>query len=583
MRISDSLVIKLLSNSDAVSKEQLEALKNHEQADKKALQYLAVKEGLISEKELTEAYAKEIDIPFIDLDVDSLDQELLGLIPIKTAKKYKAVVIGKQDDGTIEVAMEDPEDIKSTIYLRKLLGQQLKLYVATEAQIHQVIAKLGPAKESKAKKIEDKNEEFEVVPEKITQAVNELVEKAIEVGASDIHIEPRQDVVVTRYRVDGQLREVHKLPIKMLPPLLEEIKLISGLSSSEFELPQSGKFRYESGDQTRTVAVYTMPVMDGEKVVMKIIDDNSKMPELGSLGLWGKSLKDLNRIIAKDTGLVLACGPIGSGRTTTLFSILNKLYSPTVNVATIEDPIEHRINGINQTAVNLNQGISFAIGLKAILDGDPNIIMVGELRDPETAELVIRAAHKGHLVLSAMFTPTAIRTIKHLSDMGVEVHQSAAVLNGIVCQRLVRKLCSCATKFSPSSAMVKRIKTDFDIDGSDLKSVNELEKAAISEGLGTDKAKSASSSAFTINNLWQATEDGCEECDYTGFKGRIGLFEVLTDNEKVSSAIASEKGETEIKRAATSAGMIPMKTDGLIKALRGITTLDEVLRATADA
>jgi type IV pilus assembly protein PilB len=583
MRISDSLVIKLLSNS-GISQDKVEALKNHEATDKAALQYLAVKQGLVSEEDLTKLYASEIDIPYLDIDLDSLTEENLNRIPKKIAKRYRAVVINVLADGTAEVAMEDPSDVGSTIYLRKLLGQQLKLYVATESKIRRALNKKF-TQSSASQKIETKKgDKLEISPEKITQAINELVEKAIELGASDIHIEPREDVVVTRYRIDGTLREFHKLPLQMLNPLLEEIKLISGLSSSEFELPQSGNFRYESGDQTITVTVHTMPVMDGEKVVMKISNDLAEAPSLKDLGLWGKSLKELNRLIAKESGLVLVNGPLGSGRTTTLFSILTKLYSPKVNIATIEDPIEHKISGINQSAVNNNSGISFAIGLKAILEHDPNIIMVGELRDVDTAELVVRAAHKGHLILSSMFTTASADSIKRLNDLGLEPHMIAVTLNGIMTQRLVKRLClKCAKPITPSSSMVKQIKLDFDLDENDLKDISALEKLAVSEEIGGVKSRSLSSSGYTIHKLWQADDEGCEDCDYSGYKGRVGLFEVLVNNDKLANAITSGKSASEIKSAAISGGMTPLKIDGFVKALRGITTLDEILRVSADA
>lgn len=583
MQISDSLVIKLLSKTD-IAKEDIEKLKNHPSIDKKSVQYLAIKEGLITEKELLKLYAAEIDIPFADLKISDIDPSTLGLIPKKVAKEYKAVTFNQTTD-TVDVAMEDPEDVKASIYLRKLLGKKLRLFIAEPEKIKKILKSMTEEPPGTIKK-ESKEEikKAEITPENISKAVNELVEKAIEIGASDIHIEPRSDFVLTRYRVYGDLRDYHRLPKNMLEPLVNEIKLVAGLSNSEYEMPQSGRFRYESGEKTVSVAVYSMPVIEGEKLVLKIIDDSTKAPDLNELGLWGKSLKDLKHIMSKDKGLIIVSGPVGSGRTTTLFSILTKLYSPTLSIATIEDPVEHRIAGVNQTAVNNNLGISFATGLRAILDHDPNIIMVGELRDVETAELIMQAAHKGHLVLTSMFTSGTLSTLKMLSSMGVEPHITAAVLNGIVTQRLVRRLCaSCMVSVSPSSTVSRQIKDMFGLSGDGLKYVHTLEKSAISEELGPDKAKGQSSSLTIINRLWQPSEEGCKYCDYSGYKGRIGLFEILSPDEKVVNAVAGDKGDAEIKKAISGSGLIAIKIDGLVKALRGLTTVDEVLRVTADA
>ncbi len=603
MRVSDILVEKLLRDSGKVTEEQIKALHEQEVAEKKPLQDLAIKGGIISEKELTKLYAEEIDIPFIELNAKEIKREVLKLIPERNARQYKVVLFGVDEKGTKLLAMEDPDDIQAINFLKKQLGNDVKVHVATSSQIQAALdqyrgnisTELTKVMSPEAQIDEDEEEitEEDVAEDSpIAQTVNLIIEYAIKSGASDVHIEPREGFVVVRYRVDGILREANKLPKKVLSALVSRIKILSNLKIDERRAPQDGRFKIQVSGQTYALRVSTLPVVNGEKVVMRVLSEGTKALTLEELGYWGRALQVIKHSIIQPHGMILVTGPTGSGKSTSLFSVLSMLNSPSVNISTIEDPVEYRIPGTNQTQVNPLAGMTFAHGLRALLRQDPNIIMVGEIRDGETAGLAVQAALTGHLVFSTLHTNNAATCLPRLLDMGIEPFLIASTVRSVVGQRLVRRLCvDCREPYAPDEADLKQLAEIFKTnDSATMKQVHELEKQALAGGIGkgnNDKTSKATAELSTteskIIKLWKAHDEGCDSCNHTGYKGRVGIYEVLENTPAVQKLIVANATSEALQSQSTSDGMVTMQVDGFIKALRGQTSVEEILRVTSEA
>jgi type IV pilus assembly protein PilB len=601
MRISDSLVEKLLVAAKKVSAEKLAELKEQEKAEKKPLQDLVIKNEVITEKDLTKLYAKEIDIPFAEINAKEIKREVLKLVPERIAKQYGVVLFGVENDGSKLLAMEDPDDIQAVNFLQKQLGDNIKVHVATSTDIRtaldlyrgnisseltQVVT--ASDEEEETKEDEEVSEEDLAEDSPIAQTVNLLIEYAIRSGASDIHIEPRDSYISVRYRIDGILKEANKLPKKVHSALVSRIKILSNLKLDERRVPQDGRFKIQIGSAVYALRVSTLPISEGEKVVMRILSESSGALPLEELGYWGTSLKHINDAIAQPHGMVLVTGPTGSGKSTSLFSILSILNKPSVNISTVEDPVEYKIPGANQTQVNPKAGMTFANGLRALLRQDPNIIMVGEIRDVETAGLAVQAALTGHLVFATLHTNNAATCLPRLLDMGIEPFLIASTVRAVVGQRLVRRLCiDCRESYAPDAATIKQIAEIFKTDQAAVMSyVHDLEKQALAGGVGVgSKGKSAktddpSTTPSKITRLWKVHEDGCETCGHTGYKGRIGIYEVLANSQDVQKLIVANATSGDIQNQAIKEGMVIMQLDGFVKALRGQTSLEEILRVT---
>lgn len=599
MRISDSLVEKLLTKSTEVTKDQLASLRAQEITEKKPLQDLAVKNNLISEKDLTKLYADEIEIPFVELIAKEIKLEVLKLLPERIARQYNAVVFDVDSKGIKQVAMQDPDDIQALNFLQKLLGNGIKVYITTSSLLQAALNQYRGNISSELTKVidigaeveEDEVSEADLAEDSpVAQTVNILIEYGVQAGASDIHIEPREDFVVIRYRIDGLLKEANKLPRKLLGALVSRIKILSNLKIDEKRAPQDGRFKVEVGGQIYALRVSTLPILDGEKVVMRILNESTKPANFTELGFWGKALADLQHAIVQPHGMVLVTGPTGSGKSTTLFSVLSVLNTPNVNISTVEDPIEYHVIGANQTQVNPLAGMTFSNGLRALLRQDPNIIMVGEIRDKETADLAVQASLTGHLVFSTLHTSNAATCLPRLLDMGVEPFLIASTVRVVVAQRLVRRLClDCRQPFKPDTVVVKQIENSFGLDkNGGIKRMNELETKALDDGIGKQNKTKASgesdelsSTSSTINRLWKAKDDGCDNCNHNGYKGRIGIYEVLTNSTAVQKLIVSSSPSEDIEKMAVQEDMLSMQLDGFIKSLRGETTIEEVLRVTS--
>lgn len=602
MRISDSLVEKLLNSSGKVTKEQLASLHAQEVTDKKPLQDLAVKNNFITEKDLTKLYADEIEIPFIELNAKDIKLETLKLLPERIARQYNAVVFDIDDKGTKLLAMQDPDDIQALNFLQKLLGTGLKVHLTTSSLLQAALDQYRGNISSELTKViavDDLPDDSEEVSEEdlaedspVAQTVNIIIEYGVKAGASDIHIEPRENFVVIRYRIDGLLREANKLPRKLLGALVSRIKILSNLKIDEKRAPQDGRFKVEVSGQIYALRVSTLPILDGEKVVMRILNESTKPADFTELGFWGKALADLQHAIVQPHGMVLVTGPTGSGKSTTLFSVLSVLNTPNVNISTVEDPIEYHVVGANQTQVNPVAGMTFTNGLRALLRQDPNIIMVGEIRDGETADLAVQASLTGHLVFSTLHTSNAATCLPRLLDMGVEPFLIASTVRVVVGQRLVRRLClNCRQPFVPDAITSKQIEKSFGLEvNGGIKRMHELEIQALKDGIGkSNKAKAGvsndelGSTANNIAKLWKANDDGCDNCNHSGYKGRIGIYEVLTNSPAIQKLIVASSSSEAIEKMAVSEDMLSMQLDGFIKSLRGETTIEEILRVTTQA
>ncbi len=598
MRIADSLVEKLLHDSKRFSAEQLKALRDQVTHDKKPMQDVVIKNNLLTEKELTKLYADEIEVPFVELNARDIKHEVLKSLSERIARQYNAVVFDVDEHATKLLAMEDPDDIQALNFLQKQLGTNIKVHITTSSLLQAALDQYRGNISSELTKViasDDEAEEADELDESdlaedspVAQTVNIIIEYGIKAGASDIHIEPRESFVVVRYRIDGMLREANKLPRKLLGALVSRIKILSNLKIDEHRAPQDGRFKVEVNGQVFALRVSTLPILDGEKVVMRILNESTKASDFTELGFWGEALKNVQHAIVQPHGMILVTGPTGSGKSTTLFSVLSSLNTPNVNISTVEDPVEYHVVGANQTQVNPIAGMTFSNGLRALLRQDPNIIMVGEVRDGETADLAVQAALTGHLVFSTLHTSNAATCLPRLLDMGVEPFLIASTVRLVIAQRLVRRLClDCREAIAPEGSILKQLEKSFKLnDSRGFKWLHELESSALQDGIGKSTVANAASNqlsttASSITRLWKAHDDGCESCNHSGYKGRIGIYEVLVNSPAIQKLIVTNSTSENIELAAITDGMLTMQLDGLVKALRSETTIEEVLRVTA--
>jgi type IV pilus assembly protein PilB len=498
--------------------------------------------------------------------------------------------------------MEDPDDVQARNFLQQQLGNGIQMHIATTAMLQAALDQYSGeninAQLTRVIPMVDAEEETEEVDESsltedspIAQTVNLIIEYGVKSGASDIHIEPREDVVITRYRIDGVLREIDKLPRNVLGALVSRIKILSNLKIDEHRAPQDGRFKVEVNGLVYALRVSTLPVVDGEKVVMRILNESTKAANFTELGFWGNALESLRAAIVQPHGMILVTGPTGSGKSTTLFSVLSMLNTPGVNISTVEDPVEYRIPGVNQTQVNPVANMTFTNGLRALLRQDPNIIMVGEIRDGETASLGVQAALTGHLVFSTLHTNNAATTLPRLLDMGIEPFLIASTIRIVVGQRLVRRLCMvCREHFTPDDTALTHIRQSFKINNAEAhKIIHDLEIQALKNGIGKGEATGGeasdadlSTTPSTIHVLYRPHDGGCNNCNHTGYKGRIGIYEVLRSTPAIQKLVVANGTSEDMQLAAIKEGMVTMQLDGFIKALRGETTVEEILRVTSE-
>lgn len=526
---------------------------------------------LVSEDDLIKAKAKFLKVPFVDLDSTAFSPEALSLVPESVAQKYKIVAYRFDTKAkTLFVTMVNPLDLETLEFLEKKTNLKINAAMSTEKQIDSFIKEKYIREKSitsEVNKALDERKAEETVVKKVQEnvtveapvakIVSTILEYAIKSRASDVHIEPQEDNVRVRYRIDGILQEKYLLPRNVNDAVVSRIKILSDLKIDEKRVPQDGRFFFSADGNDVDLRISTLPTTYGEKVVMRLLKKSQKVPSLPDLGLRGLALKNLMSSIQRPHGIIIVCGPTGSGKTTTLYSILDIVATSKVNVVTIEDPVEYQMKGVNQVQVNVQAGLTFASALRSFLRQDPNVIMVGEIRDSETADLAINAALTGHLVFSTLHTNDASGVPPRLLDMGAEPFLLVSSLNCVVGQRVLRRVCKeCVSQIEMTADQEQELK----------KTLGPIYN--LIEGKYKKEGKK-----MTLPKVV-----GCEKCNNTGYLGRIAIYEVMPVSEKLSKLIIEKATAAEIQKQAMEEGMLTMKQDGYVKVLEGITTMDEVVR-----
>jgi type IV pilus assembly protein PilB len=581
MRIENEQLKSFVLDAELVSPDKLEEVFNEAQEKRIKLGDALLEKKLIDDEQLRKLYAYILGIPFVDLRKETVAAEILQIVPEMIAKKYRVVAF-ERDGHNLKVAMLNPEDIQTIDFIRKKTGLKIITCLTTEESVDVVLRQYSKSLKAEFGDIISKNSEEVTTDEakedleKIAQGlpiiriVDTLIKHAILQNASDIHIEPDEKEVRVRYRIDGILHEAMTLPKQVADGIIARIKVLSSLKLDEHRVPQDGRFKIEKDGKKMSFRVSILPIFDGEKIVMRLLDESSKGLTLEGMGLTGNGLEIIHREIQRPNGMVLVTGPTGSGKTTTLYTIMDILNMPGVNISTVEDPVEYRMPRINQTQIYPKVGLTFAAGLRALLRQDPDIIMVGEIRDNETMEMAIHAAMTGHLVLSTLHTNSAAGTLPRLLDMGAEPFLVASTANVIIAQRLVRKLCpDCRKEYKISEKELKSFKDNYKMD-------EILEVIKKSKLLG-DRLKEKD----RWENIKLYRSQGCEQC-HEGYKGRSGIFEVLEVDEEIKKMISQKATSAEIEERARDKGMLTMVEDGFAKVIQGITSLEEILRVTKE-
>ena len=554
----------VLIKEGLITREQLAQALAEQRASKHRLGYVLVKLGLVQELEITKVLARQHRMPAVDLSRFEVDPKLVKLIPGDLATKHVVLPL-KREGRTLTVAMADPTDHGLLEDLKFITRYDLFPVIAGEFTLRALIEKHYESSDQQLQSIlkdmEGLADDVEVVEEEeddsgaanvddapVVKLINGLLTDAVKRGASDIHIEPFEHEIRVRYRIDGALLEVMKPPLKMKAALTSRVKILSQLNIAERRVPQDGRLKLKMGSRVIDFRVSTLPVLFGEKIVLRILDKGNLTLDLTKFGFEAKAERDLMKAILNPYGMVLVTGPTGSGKTTTLYSCLQRINTIDTNIMTAEDPVEYNLMGINQVLVRNEIGLSFAAALKAFLRQDPNIIMIGEIRDLETGGIAIKAALTGHLVLSTLHTNDAPSTITRMIDMGIEAFNVASAVNLVVAQRLVRRICKeCKAPHTYRDEELQSLGTDLD----SLRQINFMKGR------------------------------GCETCSGTGYKGRQGLYEVMALSPELRRMILRGASVAELRDQAVAEGMLTLRMDGMKKVERGVTTLEEVVKESA--
>jgi len=566
---------KILLRNKIISAEKFQ--KYLEQARKKGknITDFILESKIISEQELSKMLSEYFHIPYIDLQNKQIPKNILSIIPEPIAKTHKIIAFEKTRND-LKVAMLDPRDLQTIEFIKKKTNLEVKLYITTPKEISNALHQYRSSLKARMSLITETDQEGKSIEElknmahnlPIVKIVDSLLEYAIFENASDVHIEPQEKELIVRYRIDGILKEVMNFSKNVLPAITARIKVLASLKLDEHRLPQDGRFKMEKEGEKISFRVSIIPTFYGEKTVMRLLNESKKIPSLIELGISEYNLKKIQRNIKKPHGMILVTGPTGSGKTTTLYSILNILNSSEVNISTVEDPIEYQMPHINQTQVEPKIGLTFANGLRSLLRQDPDIIMIGEIRDNETAEMSINASLTGHLVLSTLHTNDAATAFPRLLDMQVEPFLIASTVNIIIAQRLIRKICmNCIESYELDKEMLAHIEERVD--------TKTLLAVMAKEGIITHNQK--------LRSLLFYRGSGCTQCDKKGYKGRVGIYEVIEKTSEIEKLIiANTSGDKILKAAQATQGMTTLLQDGFIKAKMGMTTIEEILRTTQE-
>jgi type IV pilus assembly protein PilB len=574
--------------SGLVSKDQFAAFKKRASKEHTPVLSVLVSEGILSSEDLTKTIAHVTKVPYVNLTTVKVDQRTLELLPQETAEQYMAVPLGEMQNRLV-VAMLDADNVQAVDFLSNKIGRPLKVYAASEEGIRHILKQyLDNIQKDVTGALSVTDEEQEQIDEKkdkektiktivqdspISKVLSALLEFAAKNRASDIHIEPLEKELKIRCRIDGVLREVMKLPKSTEPALVSRIKILSNLKIDEHRVPQDGQFTVHVSDKAIDLRIAISPVVWGEQVVIRLLDKSGTSLKLEDMGYRGRALRTIRRGIERPNGMILTSGPTGSGKSTSLYALIQEIKNDTVNIVTLEDPVEYKMDGINQIQVNAEVGLTFASGLRSILRQDPDVVMVGEIRDAETATLAVQAALTGHLVFSTLHTNSAAGILPRLLDMGIEPFLIASTVHTVIGQRLVRKI-------------AKEGAEEYQSDPIETEAIHQAvghllpqtaaDLPVVSKDLGYESLPLGAQNAYTLRKGKDSPESP------GGYKGRQGLYEVFEVSEEIQDLIMKRATSSEIQKLAQEQGMINMREDGYLKALAGTTTLAEINRVAAE-
>lgn len=584
---------QLLVSEKALTSEQLEKYRKAAKTTGTPLLTELLESKTVDSETMTKAIAKVSSVPYVNLTEALISQEILALLPQEIAERYMAVPLGELGEGSstsrrLAIAMLDANNVQAVDFLANKIQRPLKVYMASEQGIQHVLDQYKTDLEggvgdaiTAATSTDDKSADAKDIESTalvikqdspISRALNTILEYAVRARASDIHVEPTENDLRIRCRIDGVLREIMKLPKSIEPALISRIKILSNLKIDEHRVPQDGQFAVHVSSKDVDLRIAISPVVWGEQVIIRLLDKSGASFKLEDMGYAGRALRTIRKGIAKPNGMVLTSGPTGSGKSTSLYALLQEVKSDMVNIVTLEDPVEYKMAGVNQIQVNTDVGLTFANGLRSILRQDPDIVMVGEIRDKETANLAVQAALTGHLVFSTLHTNSAAGVLPRLLDMGIEPFLIASTVNTIIGQRLVRRLSDKKEAVQANEREVASIHETIDT----LLPKTREDVAKISEDLGYKDLPLAGENAYTLMKGQDTPQAP------GGYKGRVGLYEVMDVSEAVQNLIVKRSTSAEIQRQAIAEGMVTMRQDGYLKALQGLTTLEEVNRVAAN-
>lgn len=575
-------LISLLVDEGLVAAETLKAARDEAAKVGKPLFSLLTDKDIIDDELLTHAIAQVSGVPYVNLANTLIDQNILALLPEDIAERFMAVPLAEVQNR-LAVAMIDANNVQAVDYLANRIQRPLKVFMASETGVRHVLDQYKTDLSSvnqaaQASQDEEKAEEASdvktiVQDSPISQALSKILEYAIKSRASDIHVEPLENALKIRCRVDGVLREIMQLPKSIEPALVSRVKILSNLKIDEHRVPQDGQFTVKIANKEVDLRIAISPVVWGEQIVIRLLDKSGNSFDLEEMGYAGRSLRVIRHGVKRPNGMVLTSGPTGSGKSTSLYALIKEIKDDTVNIVTLEDPVEYKMQGVNQIQVNAEVGLTFANGLRSILRQDPDVVMVGEIRDAETAQLAVQAALTGHLVFSTLHTNSAAGVLPRLLDMGIEPFLIASTVNTIIGQRLVRRVSNKRETYQSSPIETQNIMATV---GHLLPKTKE-DVAKVSADLGYKDLPLAGQSAYTLVRGIDSPQTP------HGYSGRAGIYEVMDVNTDIQKLIIDHATSLEIQRLAVSQGMITMRQDGYLKALAGITTLEEVNRVTSDA
>lgn len=576
-------LVDLLSSEGLVESSVLKkAIDESTNTNQPLLEYLN-EQKIVDDELITHALASVSGVQYINLVNSVIDQSILSILPGDVAERFMAVPLAESQNRLV-VAMIDANNVQAVDYLSNLIGRPLKIYMASETGVRHILSQYKTdlssvdeaAEVSKTEAAQESSKQVKTIVQDspISKALSTILEYAQKSRASDIHIEPLEDALKIRCRIDGMLREIMQLPKSIEPALISRIKILSNLKIDEHRTPQDGQFTVSVGGKEVDLRIAISPVIWGEQVVIRLLDKSGNSFDLQEMGYAGRALRAIRKGVKRPNGMILTSGPTGSGKSTSLYALIKEIKDDSVNIVTLEDPVEYKMNGVNQIQVNAEVGLTFATGLRSILRQDPDVVMVGEIRDAETANLAVQAALTGHLVFSTLHTNSAAGVLPRLLDMGIEPFLIASTVNTIIGQRLVRRVSVERESYQSNPIETSSILSTV---GHILPKTQD-DVIKISQDLGYKDLPLTDQSAYTLVKGIDSRQHPAPH----GYSGRLGIYEVMDVNEQIQNLIVSRATSYEIQRAAQQQGMVTMRQDGYLKVLDGRTTIEEVNRVTAD-